>query len=209
MSLPMLYEAPGVYLSFASLHLFAGHFGSAILHRLRFGRTPLVLYRAPRAELHTRVTKGVTLLAIVWAVLLASVALSSRTRNLLTLWGYVQLPLWVGWLIACMGLVAMLMSQWNMGPEFRIGQSPNDAPKALRTEGVYRYSRNPIYLGSWTMLAGMTAWYPHLLAVAVLFAIGFSMHLLVRAEERFLLEYFASVYEEYCARTPRYLGVPR
>ena len=36
-----LSEAPGVYLGFISLHVLAGHLGSSLVYRLRFGRSPL------------------------------------------------------------------------------------------------------------------------------------------------------------------------
>jgi protein-S-isoprenylcysteine O-methyltransferase Ste14 len=208
MTLPQLHEWPSAYLAFASLHLLAGHFGSSLVHRIRFGRTPLVLYRAPRSERHTRVSQVVALLACIWALLLIASATSARARSVFTFFGYMQPPLWVGWCIAIAGLLMMLVSQWNMGAAFRIGQSHEDAPSALRTTGLHRYSRNPIYVGSWTMLAGMTAWYPHPLAVLALSAVGYGMHLLVCAEEQFLARQFGDVYTQYCARTPRYVGLP-
>lgn len=74
----------------------------------------------------------------------------------------------------------------------------------LHTEGLYRYSRNPIQLGMYLFLIGAACvyWNPIFLAgIAVYFAY---MHVILLREEHFLLSRFKQDYAEYLKRTARY-----
>lgn len=84
---------------------------------------------------------------------------------------------------------------------------PDDAP--LLTSGPYAVSRHPIYGG---LLLGTAGWAllrrrpePLLAWVALLAALTTK----ARREEERLAERFGAGYDEYRARTPRFLGVPR
>ena len=76
----------------------------------------------------------------------------------------------------------------------------------LITMGIYRYSRNPQYVGLWLMLLGaaivsLSQW-------AFLLAFGFApiFHLYIMGvEEPHLRSAFGEKYLAYCNRTPRYL----
>ena len=76
----------------------------------------------------------------------------------------------------------------------------------LLTTGIYRYSRNPQYVGYWLIMLGaaivsLSQW-------TFLLAFGFApiVHLYVRGvEEPHLRSVFGEKYLEYCNRTPRYL----
>jgi len=76
---------------------------------------------------------------------------------------------------------------------------------ALRTGGIYAYSRNPLYLGLYFMTLGAVLY----AGCAVVLALGcvavFSHHRSVLAEEKFLAERFGAEYEEYKRRVRRYL----
>jgi protein-S-isoprenylcysteine O-methyltransferase Ste14 len=191
-------EAPLVHLGFASLHLLVGHLGAALVHRLRFGRSPLVLYREGTAR-HGRITRVVAALSVAWGAGLAASAAGVAPPALLAV------PPAVSWGLATAGLLLMAAAQASMGPAFRVGQHAGDPPAALATRGLHRVSRNPIYLGSWLALAGMTLWHPSAPLVALLLATGAGMHLLVLDEERFLRARFGPAFDDYCRRTPRYL----
>jgi protein-S-isoprenylcysteine O-methyltransferase Ste14 len=73
----------------------------------------------------------------------------------------------------------------------------------LITDGVYRYIRNPSYLG---LLAMMLGW-----GLAVRTAVGVMLTVLmlpplfarIRAEERLLRAHVGAEYDDYCARTWR------
>ena len=77
------------------------------------------------------------------------------------------------------------------------------------TKGVYRYSRNPGYLGQIIVFLGIgiasASWF-YLLLSAVLLVLTY---LLVAIEERVTLDKLGETYREYMNRTPRWLGIPR
>ncbi len=76
----------------------------------------------------------------------------------------------------------------------------------LITAGIYRYSRNPQYLGYWLMMLGSAV--ASLSQWAFIFAFGFAliMHFLVQGiEEPHLRCAFGEQYLAYCRRTPRYM----
>lgn len=199
-----LQSAPLPHLAFASLHLVVGHLGSALVHRLRFGRNPLVLYRAPDSP-HARATRAVAALSLLWAAALLASAYSRALVDSAVGRALVAVPAAVSWAIAVAGLVAMAAAQFAMGEAFRVGQHEGDAAEALRVDGLLALTRNPIYLGSWTFLAGMTLWHPSALLLGLLLSLAVGMHRLVLAEEAFLAARFGDRWEQYRRRTPRYL----
>ena len=199
-----LAEAPGLYLGFASLHVLAGHLGSALVYRLRFRRSPLVLYRAA-ASPHQRITRLVSVASLGWAAALVASATSRAFRESPAGRPLFACPLALGWALAAAGLALMVASQISMGASFRVGQDPRDPPAELRRRGLHAICRNPIYVGSWTFLLGMTLWHPSAALLALCAAVGLGIHGLVLAEERFLRARFGAAFDAYCRATPRYL----
>lgn len=79
-------------------------------------------------------------------------------------------------------------------------------PGKLVTNGIYRYTRNPIYLGLALMLIGSCALFSARCAlVPVAIFILVADRWFIRSEERILSEKFNSEFEEYCARTRRWV----
>ena len=75
----------------------------------------------------------------------------------------------------------------------------------LNTNGVYRFSRNPMYVAYFICFAGMallTRSFP-LLGLVLIFQI--SAHWIILAEERWCLERFGDAYAQYRKRVRRYL----
>ena len=83
---------------------------------------------------------------------------------------------------------------------------PLDAPKKLVRRGLYRYSRNPMYVGVLTVIFGWAVLYRSAaislygLAVALCF-----YSFVVFSEEPRLRQRFSCEYERYCAEVPRWL----
>lgn len=204
MTLP---EAPALHLAFASLHVLVGHFLSAAIHRIRFGANPLVLHGAPDSP-HRRVSRALGLFSLLWAAALIATAFSASFRESFLGRPIANLPPLLGWSIAVLGLALMAIAQASMGAAFRVGQDPRRPPEALCESGLHRLSRNPIYVGSWSCLAGMTLWWPGPMLLLSCLAIGAGIHLLVLDEERFLRARFGDRFEAYRRRVPRYLGLP-
>ena len=70
--------------------------------------------------------------------------------------------------------------------------------------GVYRFSRNPMYLAYFLIFAGCAALgrSPLLLGLTAVFQVA--AHWLIRAEERWGAQRFGEVYGEYAGRVRRY-----
>jgi len=77
---------------------------------------------------------------------------------------------------------------------------------ALATDGIYRWSRNPMYVGGAPLMLGIAVvfgidWLPLIMIPG-----GLLLHFgIVRREEWYLAAKFGDEYRRYCARVPRYL----
>lgn len=83
---------------------------------------------------------------------------------------------------------------------------PHDEPKALVTNGIFKWSRNPIYLG---MLIALIGWACHLGSLTPfvgppLFGSWISKHF-IRPEEQRLIAKHETRYRQYMATTRRWL----
>jgi protein-S-isoprenylcysteine O-methyltransferase Ste14 len=84
--------------------------------------------------------------------------------------------------------------------------APIDAPKKLVIRGLYRYVRNPMYVGVLTVILGLSVLFrtPGLLLYGL--ALGTCFHLFVtRYEEPHLRRVFGRDYDDYRARVGRWL----
>jgi protein-S-isoprenylcysteine O-methyltransferase Ste14 len=77
------------------------------------------------------------------------------------------------------------------------------------TKGVYRYSRNPMYLCMIIVFVGIgiasASWF-YLLLSAIFIVMA---HFMVIAEEQLTLDKLGDAYREYMNRTPRWIGLPK
>jgi protein-S-isoprenylcysteine O-methyltransferase Ste14 len=81
-----------------------------------------------------------------------------------------------------------------------------DAASSLVVSGIYRYTRNPMYLGFLLILTGWAALLSNMLALAVLPAfVVFMNRFQISPEERVLASLFPVDYAEYRARVRRWL----
>ncbi|RLM67003.1 isoprenylcysteine carboxylmethyltransferase family protein [Halorubrum sp. Atlit-8R] len=77
----------------------------------------------------------------------------------------------------------------------------------LRTDGVYRYTRNPQNVGYVLLFAAYAVLANSPLAGALAVATAAFSVLQVLAEESWLREVYGDAYDEYCERVPRFVGV--
>ncbi|WP_255168422.1 methyltransferase family protein [Natrononativus amylolyticus] len=120
-------------------------------------------------------------------------------------WGSLGLPrlltVAAGLALFVPGFAVALAAGFDLGTEETAGLSGE-----LRTGGWYRYSRNPQYVGYIVASVGFA-----LLANSILVAVLCALYvlwwlLLPLAEEPWLLEEYGPAYDEYAARTPRFVG---
>jgi protein-S-isoprenylcysteine O-methyltransferase Ste14 len=81
-----------------------------------------------------------------------------------------------------------------------------EAASSLVTGGIYRFTRNPIYVGDVLILAAVAVFFSTPLGVAGILLFVFWMDVLqIPAEERALRARFGEAYEAYCARVRRWI----
>lgn len=113
--------------------------------------------------------------------------------------------LWAGGVLVAAGLALMAAALVSF-LRARTTPVPHRDPAALITTGVFRWTRNPIYLGDTLILAGLClrwgAWIALLLVPVFIVLID---RRFVRPEEARLSRVFGRAFEEYARRTRRWL----
>lgn len=110
-----------------------------------------------------------------------------------------------GFCIGMLGDMIFLVSVLCMKDSWRAGIPDKDRTK-LVTTGIYRYSRNPAFLGFDFMYVGLLLMYFNLsMFVVSSFAI-IMLHLQILQEERYLTENYGDSYREYRKHVFHYLG---
>ena len=111
---------------------------------------------------------------------------------------------------ALAGIAGTLHAQLAMGASWRVGVDPRERT-TLRTDGPFRWVRNPIY--GWMILtaAGLALLVPNAASLVGLVALVVGLELQVRfVEEPYLLRTHGEVYASWAARTGRFFpGVGR
>ena len=107
------------------------------------------------------------------------------------------LALWGG------GLLLSGISMLHLGSSTRLGLPATMT--AFKTQGIYRFSRNPMYLGFDLLTLGAIVYHLHVV-VAILGIYSIVIyHFIIRGEEMFLHERFGAEYLSYMRRVRRYL----
>ena len=113
---------------------------------------------------------------------------------------YPAFPLWL------IGAFALLNSFWNFIVEGRGTPAPVDPPKELVVAGLYRYVRNPMYVGVILILLGHFFWFGFWLLLAYACFFWIAAHIFVTLyEEQTLRKKFGAAYEDYLQAVPRWI----
>lgn len=119
-------------------------------------------------------------------------------------WSDVSLPSWLRFGVGVPLIILGNLAVWSEVIEFGLAQT-GGAPGTLRTDGLYRFSRNPQYLADigiiagWAVLAAAPwAFGVAIAAIIVLLAAPF-------AEEPWLRDRYGAAFEAYAARVPRFI----
>jgi protein-S-isoprenylcysteine O-methyltransferase Ste14 len=163
--------------------------------------------RSPRGKLPREVVLLVWSAGVLAAHALLPVALarrSSRTgaqpRRAARLAGG-------GCLVAGTAGVAWSLAQhFETAPERRLEVATLE-PEYLLRAGPYRYSRNPMYVSEVVIWAGWTLLFADRLLAALTGAFALALNRAARLEEATLAARFGVDWQEYAARTPRWIGI--
>jgi len=125
-------------------------------------------------------------------------------------WGvnlsFTMVPGSLKWAALCfwvLGFVLLFIGRFGLGKAFRIG-SPKERTN-LTVEGLFRFSRNPMYLGIYATLLASVLYTLNPLVLAMGIFVVAVHHKIVLAEEQYLRTAFGEQYAAYCHRVRRYL----
>lgn len=110
-------------------------------------------------------------------------------------------------LIAGIGILIDLISV-GLFTQYKTTVSPfsPDKTNKLVTTGMYRYSRNPMYLGMCIILTGLALWLGNFAAfLMVVVYVWFVTRLQIMPEEEILTAKFGKEYTDYIARVRRWI----
>lgn len=102
-------------------------------------------------------------------------------------------------------VLVIALAQIQMGASWRIGV-PTEGPGPLVARGLFRWSRNPIFVGMIGALLALFLWSPHIGTAAILAATWTLTLIQVRIEEEALREKHGDAYERYAAEVGRWFG---
>ena len=103
---------------------------------------------------------------------------------------------WSGAALYAFGLLLLLLSVIGFA-------APSES--GVRHKGVYRISRNPMYVSYFFVFLGCVLLTQSLPLLAALLVFQLTAHTVIRAEERWCRQTFGAAYERYCGSVRRYL----
>lgn len=110
----------------------------------------------------------------------------------------------IGVAILLTTLIWIWVSQTQMGNSWRIGVE-EDTTTELVTEGVFKLSRNPIFLGIKLNSLGFFLIVPNAITL-VIFVVGIALiDVQVAIEEKYLESVHKDKYKDYCAKVRRWI----
>jgi len=112
---------------------------------------------------------------------------------------------YVGLPILCLGVAIYAWCAWSFTFKGRGTPAPIDPPKILVVEGLYRFVRNPMYVGVLTILAGEVIWFASPILLVYAGCLAGLFHGFIRLyEEPKLLDLFGGQYTAYRNEIPRW-----
>lgn len=113
---------------------------------------------------------------------------------------------WLGFLVCLAGEGSRLLALGSVEGIRRRGEHGRIAATSLIRDGIFAFTRNPLYLGDWLIVFGLvlmadsTWWY-----LVVLPAFSWTYWAIVQAEEEYLAAKFDTEFSAYRASVPRFV----
>lgn len=109
-----------------------------------------------------------------------------------------------GLFLITIGVIFFIIAAITMKNSWRVGIDKTTKSKLI-TEGIYKYSRNPAFVGFYLMFIGLFLVYTDLITCISMLLNLYAMNRLVIEEEKHLEEVFGKEYINYKKKAPRYL----
>lgn len=197
MKIPWENRLPYTVLALLVLAVFYGIYFAKVLAQKRRGIQTRQIGRRKEKGIHTV------------EVLMSMATLGAPLAQLLSIaFGWSHLPAnarFTGFCIGMLGDTIFLLSVLRMKDNWRAGIPDKDKTE-LVTTGIYRFSRNPAFLGFDLMYLGVLLLYGNLLTLGFSVFAVVMLHLQILQEERYLVNAFGAPYQDYCRHVFRYLG---
>ena len=113
---------------------------------------------------------------------------------------------YTGFVLMVLALIWVFTAQLQMKNSWRIGID-NTTKTELITHGLFRFSRNPIFLGMTISLVGFFLAVPTVIALAFLLIGNILMQIQIRLEEEYLMKEHGQIYLAYKKRVKRMLSL--
>jgi protein-S-isoprenylcysteine O-methyltransferase Ste14 len=125
-------------------------------------------------------------------------------------WHWTSLSI-LGFVLVASGVAVYLWCAWDFAVKGLGTPAPIDAPRVLVVKGLYRFTRNPMYLGVSSVILGQSIAYGSLSIAVYLACVAVAFNLFVLLyEEPTLRQLFGEPYNKYCRKVPRWiLPLPR
>jgi protein-S-isoprenylcysteine O-methyltransferase Ste14 len=138
--------------------------------------------------------------------------------SIIVLWGAMVLQSWginlspilipelLRWISLCLwtlGFMLLFLGRFGLGNSFRLGSPKEDT--SLKTDGIFRFSRNPMYVGVYATLLASTLYTLNPVVLLVTIFVIAVHHKIVLAEEEHMKKVFGDEYLNYCRHVRRYI----
>lgn len=114
----------------------------------------------------------------------------------------------IGVFVAGLGAMVAFAAQMSMGASWRVGVVDGETGD-LVTGGLYRFSRNPTFVGQFALLTGVAFAAPAIPTILAPLLFLWSAATQVSSEEVALREALGQDYDRYAASVPRWIGIAR
>lgn len=114
----------------------------------------------------------------------------------------------IGVFVAVIGAMLAFAAQMSMGSSWRVGVAEG-ATGNLVSDGLYRFSRNPTFVGQFMLLAGVGLAIPAIPTILAPLIFFCSASTQVRSEEAALRQALGPDYDRYAATAPRWISLHR
>jgi protein-S-isoprenylcysteine O-methyltransferase Ste14 len=108
--------------------------------------------------------------------------------------------------ISIMGIIAFIAALATLRDNWRGGIDYNQKTKLITT-GIYKYSRNPGFVGFDLFFTGISLLFSNFFNILFSCVLILIIHLQILEEEKFLSIAFGKEYLDYKNKTRRYLGI--
>ena len=127
-------------------------------------------------------------------------------KALIPHFGYVHIPAtlaWIATVVLWLSATFMAIALKDLGSEVRMGlpKSVNHLP----TRGMFRFSRNPLYVSLDMMVVASCLYFPDLINITLALYGIIVHHFIIKGEEEYLSRQFKNEWEQYTLKVRRYL----